>query len=243
MSPSLDDRIKSFLKNIVLESGEVGFNIRSTGPGPGKKKTQNRGSLKIKKLFVKHSKGFRTLRNLGATVSFNDHTVHLKTATGWYGDSPLELEGRFKNYSSDNPELVMTARSKGFLRQDFAGIPFLETLEYQGPAKVGLTFHRTGKNMKLEKVVDLTRASYRYQNFLIKPENVSNSIKVSATLDPAGKVDFEKVIFELEGSQVTGKGFLKSMDDPQFSIELGSDNFKTTSTTHELSYLIECQHG
>jgi len=35
------------------------------------------------------------------------------------------------------------------------------------------------------------------------------------------------VIFELEGSKVNGKGSLESMDDPQFSIELGSDNFKT----------------
>ena len=81
--------------------------------------------------------------------------------------------------------------------------------------------------MKLEKKVDLTRVSYRYENFMIKPENVSNSIAISATLDSEGKVDFKKVVFELEGSQVTGKGFLKSMDDPQFSIQLGSDHFKT----------------
>ena len=227
ISATSDDRIKSFLKHVVLETGEIGFNIKNTGPKPGKNQSKNKGFLEIRKLFVKPSKGFRPLRNLNATVSFDDHTVNLKAAKGWYGDSPLELQGRLKNYSASDPELVLAVQSVGFLRQDFAGIPFLETLEYQGPAKVDLKFHYTDRLMKLEKVVDLTQASYRYQNFLIKPENVSNFIKVSATLDSKGKVDVKKVIFELEESQVTGTGFLKSLDDPQFSIQLGSEHFKT----------------
>lgn len=220
-------RIKSFLKNVLLESGEVDFNFQNTGPGPGNKQSQNKGSLEIKKLYLKHSKGFRPLKNLNATVLFDDHNIDLETAGGWYGDSFLEFKGRFNNYSEVEPELILTVRSTDFLRQDFSGIPFLETLEYQGPAKVELKFHCTDQFSKLEKKVDLTRASYRYKNFLIKPENVSNSIKLSATLNSEGKIDFEQVIFELEGSQVNGKGFLKSMDDPQFSIQLGSDHFKT----------------
>ena len=227
ISATLDERIKPFLKHVLLESGEVHFNIQNTGPGPRKKKAQNRGSLEIKKLFVKHSKGYRPLKNLSATVLFDDHNIDLKKAKAWYGDSPLELNGQFKNYSGDNSDLVLTARSKDFLRQDFSGIPFLETLEYQGPAKVDLKFHSTDRFVKLEKKVDLTRVSYRYKNFLIKPENVSNSIEVAATLDSKGKVDFEKMIFELEGSQVEGKGFIKSLDDPEFSVQLGSEHFKT----------------
>ncbi len=227
ISTPFEGRIKSFLKHVLLESGEVDFNFQNTGPGPGNQQSQNRGSLEIKKLYLKHSKGFRPLKNLNATVLFDDHNIDLETTGGWYGDSPLELKGQFKNYSKDDPELVLTARSTDFLRQDFAGIPFLETLEYQGPAKVDLKFHCTDKFIKLKKKVDLTRVSYRYENFIIKPENVSNSIAISATLDSEGKVDFKKVVFELEGSQVTGKGFLKSMDDPQFSIQFGSDHFKT----------------
>jgi uncharacterized protein YhdP len=227
ISTPLEGRAKSFLKHLVVESGEIGFDLKNTGPGPGDKQSHNRGSLKVKKLFVKHSKGFRPLKNLEATVSFNDHNIELKKAIGWYGDSPLELKGRFKNYSKDNPELVLTAHSKDFYRKDFSGIPFLETLEYQGSAKVDLKLHHTDRFVRLEKKVDLTRVSYRYKNFLIKPENISNSIEVSATLDSKGKVDVEKVTFELEGSQVSGKGFLKSMEDPQFSIQLGSEHFKT----------------
>lgn len=227
ISTPLEGRAKIFLKHLVVESGEIGFDLKNTGPGPGDKQSHNRGSLKIKKLFVKHSKGFRPLKNMEATVSFNDHNIELKKANGWYGDSPLELKGRFKNYSKDNPELVLTAHSSDFYRNDFSGIPFLETLEYQGSAKVDLKLHHTDQFVKLEKKVDLTRVSYRYKNFLIKPENISNSIEVSATLDSKGKVDVEKVTFDLEGSQVSGKGFLKSMEDPQFSIQLGSEHFKT----------------
>jgi uncharacterized protein YhdP len=227
ISKPLEGQIKPFLQHVLLESGEIDFKFQNTGPGPGKKQSQNRGSLEIKKMFMKHSKGFRPLKNLNATVSFDDHTINLEKSRGWYGDSPLELKGRLKKYSEADPELVLTARSTGFLRQDFAGIPFLETLEYQGPATVNLKFDYTDQLMKLEKAVDLTRASYRYKNFLIKPENISNSIKVSATLDSKGKIDVKKVTFELEGSQVTGKGFLKSLEDPQFSIQLGSENFKT----------------
>jgi hypothetical protein len=227
ISTLFESRIQSFFKHVLLESGEIDFNFQNTGPGPGDKPSRNRGSLKIKKLYLKHSKGFRPLKNLNATVLFDDHNIDLKTAGGWYGDSPLELKGRFKNYSEANPELVLIARSTDFLRQDFAGIPFLETLEYQGPAKVDLKFHYIDQVMKLEKKVDLTRVSYRYKNFLIKPENVSNSIELSATLNSEGRVDFKKVIFELEGSRLNGKGFLKSMDDPQFSIQLGSGHFKT----------------
>jgi hypothetical protein len=227
ISTPFEGRIKSFLKQILFESGEIDFNFQTTGPGWGKIKSQNRGSLKIKKLYLKHSKGFRSLQNLNATVLFDDHNIDLETTGGWYGDSPIELKGRFKNYSEAMPELVLTARSTDFLRQDFSGIPFLETLEYQGPATVDLKFHSTDRFVKLEKEVDLTRTSYRYKNFLIKPENVSNFIGISATQDSEGKIDFKKVTFELEGSKVIGKGFLKSMDDPRFSIQLGSDHFKT----------------
>ena len=231
ISAALDKRIKPFLKHVVLESGEIHFDVQNTGPGPRRKKAQNQGSLEIKKLFVKHSRGYRPLKNLNATVLFDDHNINLKMAKGWYGDSPLELKGQFKNYSEDNPDLVLTAHSRDFVRQDFSGIPFLETLEYQGPAKVDLKFHSTDRFVKLDKKVDLTRVSYRYKNFLIKPENVSNSIEVSATLDSKGKVDFNKVIFELEGSQVNGKGFIKSLEDPQFFVQLGSKHFKTWPTS------------
>ena len=227
ISKELGGQITPFLQHVLIESGEVDFNYQNTGPGPGKKQPQNRGSLEIKKLFVQPYKGFRLLKNLNATISFDDHTINLKKSKGWYGDSPLELKGRFKKYSEAAPELILTARSTGFLRQDFAGIPFLETLEYQGPAKVDLKFHYTDQLMKLEKTVDLTQASYRYKNFLIKPENISNSIRLSATLNSKGNINVKKVIFELEGSQVAGKGFLKSLDDPQFSIQLGSKHFKT----------------
>ena len=227
VSTPLAGQVKPFFKHVLLESGEIKFKFQNTGPGPGKQQSQNQGSLEIKKLFVKHSKGFRPLKNLNATISFDDHTINLKKSQGWYGDSPLELKGQFKKYSSTDPELILTARSTGFLRQDFFGVPFLETLKYQGPAKVDLKFHYTDRLMQLEKTVDLTQTSYRYKNFLIKPENISNSIKVSASLDSKGKIDVKKVVFELEGSQVTGKGFLKSLDDPQFSIQLGSEHFKT----------------
>ncbi len=222
-----EGKIKSFLKNVLLQSGEIDFNYQNTGPGPGKKPSQSKGSLQIKKLYLKHSKKFRLLNDINATVSFDDHNIDLEQVEGWYGDSPLKLKGRFKNYSKSKPELVLTARSTGFLRQDFAGIPFLETLEYQGPAKVDLKLHWSDQFVKLKKKVDLTRVSYRYKNFLIKPENVSNSIEISAMLDSEGKVDFREVTFELEGSKVSGNGFLKSMDDPQFSIQFGSDHFKT----------------
>jgi hypothetical protein len=227
ISTSLEGQIKPFFKNVLFEGGEVKFDFQNTGPGPGKKQSHNRGSLEIKKLFMRHSKSYRPLKNLNATISFDDHTITLKKSKGWYGDSPLVLKGQFKKYSETDPELILAAHSTDFLRQDFSGIPFLETLEYQGPATVKLKFHYTNKLMKLEKAVDLTRTSYRYKNFLIKPENISNSIKVSASLDSKGKIDIKKVVFELEGTQVAGKGSLKSLEDPQFFIQLGSENFKT----------------
>ncbi|MCZ6514151.1 MAG: AsmA family protein [Nitrospinae bacterium] len=226
ISTPFEGRIKTFLNNVVFESGEIDFDLQNTGPEAGKKEPENQGSLKIRKLFLKHSKGFRPIRNLNATVSFDDRTINLETTGGWYGDSPLDLQGRFENYSQEDSELVLQASSSDFLKQDFAGIPFLETLEYRGPAKVDLKFHCTEKFIKLDKRVDLTRASYRYQDFLIKPENVSNSIEISASLDSGGRINFKKVIVELEGNKVSGDGFLKSMDDPEFSIRLESDHFK-----------------
>jgi len=227
LSTPLEGRVQSFIKPILFEGGEIGFKFQNTGVGPGNRQPQNRGSLEIKKLYLKHAGGFRPLKNLSATVLFDDHNIDLKKVEGWYGDSHFELKGRLKNYSESGPDLTLTTHFKEFLRQDFAGIPFLETLEYQGPAKVDLKFHYTDQIVKLKNKVDLTQASYRYKNFLVKPENVSNSIEISALLDSKGKIDFKKLTFELEGSKVNGKGFLESMDDPQFSIQLGSDNFKT----------------
>lgn len=221
-----EGEIPSLLKNILFESGEIDFNFKNIGIGPGRKQPQNQGTLEIKKLFLKHTEGFRPLKDLNVRVSFDDHDIKFETTGGWYGDSPLELKGRFKNYSEAGPELILEAHFAEFMNQDFAGIPFLETLEYRGPAKVDLKFHGTDRFVTLEKRVDLTRASYRYRGFLIKPENISNSIELSAVLSPNGRIDFSRMVFELEGSRVIGEGFLKSMDDPQFSIQLKSNQFK-----------------
>ena len=222
----LEDKIPSFLKNILIKSGTVDFNFKATGPGPGYPQPENSGSLEIKKLFLKHSDGLRPFKDLSAKVAFTDRTIDLETTGGWYGDSPLDIKGRFTRFSKTGPEMVLTIHSNDFLRQDFEGIPFLDTLDYQGPAKVNLKFHSTDQSMNLENRVDLTRASYRYQDFLIKPENISNAIEISAALKPNGRIDFNKVVFELEGSQVSGKGFVRSMDEPYFAIELKSDRFK-----------------
>ena len=90
ISDPVDDRIMSFLKHVVFERGEVDFDYQNTGSALKNGKSRNKGSLSLKKLFFKHSKGFRPLKNLKATVLFDDHNISLKAAKGWYGDSPLE---------------------------------------------------------------------------------------------------------------------------------------------------------
>ena len=203
ISTPFEGRVQSFIKPILFEGGKIDFTFQNTGVGTGNQQPKNRGSLKIKKLYLKHAGGFRPLKNLSATVLFDDHNIDFEKAEGWYGDSHLEFKGRFKNFSEAAPELTLTARFKEFLRQDFAGIPFLETLEYKGPANIDLKLHYTDRVVKLKNKVDLTQASYRYKDFLIKPENVSNAIEISALLDSKGKVEFKNVTFELEGTKAS----------------------------------------
>ncbi|MFQ5483142.1 MAG: AsmA-like C-terminal region-containing protein, partial [Nitrospinaceae bacterium] len=128
---------------------------------------------------------------------------------------------------SADPELVVRASSDRFKHTDFAGVPFLEKLVYQGPAKVEFIWQSNNENRKFENHVDLQRVAYSYGDYFSKPAGAANRIVVKGRVLPQGGLALDDVIFELEGNRVTGHAKVDNPEDPTFAAHLESKDFET----------------
>nr|NIQ01380.1 hypothetical protein [Nitrospinaceae bacterium] len=218
--------VQAAMKDITLAGAEINLSLQSQEPVlPGKDSTF-KGSLDIHNLFVRHAKGYPPLNNVQGTLAFDPKKIVLKTKSGWYGTSPFTLVARLRNYRQDDFNLILSMESAEFAHADFAGIPFLETLKYRGPAHLKIKFLCNRDTIKLKQHIDLKRASYQFGDFLIKPENVANFINISASRDDEGRLSFNHLEVGLADNRVTGQGYLRSLDDPEFALKMASDRFQ-----------------
>ena len=88
---------------------------------------------------------------------YDAEKIILETRQAWYGGSAVQLHGNFLNYKTPHPKLILKAVAPDFMQEDFAGVPFLDRFEYQGPARMEFTLNCTEEYFKFKNHLDLTR--------------------------------------------------------------------------------------
>ncbi len=226
-SGSLLGRFQSVLEEVSFSGGEVLLDFRGRGAEFSLEPSGPLGLVGLKKVTLQHKAGFRPLIDVSGFLYFDENKIRLETQEAWYGDSPVEIKGQYLFMDSKNPELVLRASSSEFKPTDFADIPFLETLKYDGLAKLEFIWQSNQQYKKFENHVDLTQVEYKYDDWLIKPKGVRNKLATIGRVLPNGGLNLNKLTFELEDNKVTGHARIEQPSNPQFSAHLEAKAFET----------------
>lgn len=242
LSGSSTSQFQSLTEQVFVLGGEMDVDYQSSSNPKANPRVVTRGVLNIKEMTLLHTGGYRPLQRLSADIVFDEDKIILETRQGWYGESAVQIHGNFLNYKTPHPKLILKVVARDFKQVDFEGVPFLDRFQYQGPAGVEFTVNWTEEYFKIKSHLDLTRASYEYEDFLVKPENVANSIEVFAEVTPEGW-RFKNLIFDLGGIRVAGNGTLAGFEDPEFTVQLSSKNLKAREAARYIKPLAGAEAG
>ncbi len=186
VSGSLLGDLKTVLRDVSFSGGEVLLDFRGEGPTFSLDPSGPVGLVELKKVTLQHKAGYRPLIDVTGLIFFDKNKIRVETREAWYGDSPVKIKGQYLFMDSKNPELLLRASSSEFKPSDFEDIPYRETLNYDGFAKMEFIWQSNKQYRKFENHVDLTGVDYRYGDWLIKPKGVANRIAAVGRILPEG---------------------------------------------------------
>lgn len=224
----LEGEFQPYLQQTLFLDGEIFAVFHSEGNPMVPESTKDWGNLEIKNLKLKSKKGFQAASNLTGALSYSGEGIKLKNIRGDYGKSPVKLEGEINN--GKNSRWSIRATSNGFYAEDLKNLPFLETLEFTGPAKVDFSLNGSSQLLRFENKIDLTSTSYRYKDTLAKNADALNKLQFKGRVTGGQAISIDQLVYELGENKISGKGNIKSLDNPVFTINLNAQNFQIAST-------------
>ncbi|GJL77044.1 MAG: hypothetical protein NPINA01_00330 [Nitrospinaceae bacterium] len=214
-------------ENAKYTSGSVQVDYRSLGNAMNLEEIEEWGEIQLKDLSLRYEKGFLPISNLSGKISFGDHPLHLVDVKGWYGNSPIYLEGDLTPYTPNGPEFALMGKSSKFLPTSLKDIPFLEKLKYTGYLETEFTIKGTLHDLEFDNTIDFSQASYQYKDLFIKPTSAFNKLQFKGHFDSKKGMIIKDLTYNLGVNKITGKANLDSFDTPEFEIHLNSKNFRT----------------
>ncbi|MFQ5451314.1 MAG: AsmA-like C-terminal domain-containing protein [Nitrospinaceae bacterium] len=185
------------------------------------------GEIRLKDFSLKYQDRFFPMTNLSGTIAFGRGTLRFIDVKGWYGKSPIQLEGDVIPYTKRGPQLALLLKFPNFQRSDLAGIPFFQDLNYTGAVEARLKLEGTLDDLKFDYAADMTRASYQYGDIFLKDKNYFNQVKINGHYSPKDGVILKNLVYELGQNKITGKARLESFETPRFAVTLYSRDFST----------------
>lgn len=185
------------------------------------------GEIELQDLSVQYEEEYWPLSNLSGVIEFGEGPLHLVEVKGWYGDSPIQLDGHLTPYAANGPEFDLVAKSPSFHPAGLKNVPFLKNLNYTGTIETEIKVQGSIQELEFDHLLDLSKASYQYKGLFIKPRNVFNKVKLKGNFDSKEGIVVKKIDYELEENKITGKANIRSLDNPEFFIQLNSSKFKT----------------
>jgi uncharacterized protein YhdP len=221
----LDEKHRAQFKQAEFIAGDIGMDIHIEGNPVDDEDEEERGTLELANVSVKMPNGLPPLLNLFATVGFSRDKIQFENVRAYYGDSPFQFHGQILRGPHSRTRFDMYATFRDFYAGDFRGIPALEGVKYAGPARLGLSLRGQPENFRFENVLDLTRASYKYKDLMVKNADVPNTITVQGNYQPGKPVTVEKAEIVLGESKIVGKGVFNTAD-MQYQVALAGEDFK-----------------
>ncbi|MCF8719653.1 YhdP family protein [Nitrospina gracilis] len=217
------------LKKMEVSDGTLRIKYREERFADPKKKTKMSGGVRFEDVSVSYRGRFRPLQKVTGSLTFDGEKISFETSDARYGDSGIRLQGTFFHPGQPKAELVLKATASDFQQQDFTGVPFLETLSYEGVAQVESVLHWSKRSVTLKNSIDLTGASYSYRDLLAKPGAVANTIETVMVFTEKEGIDFKTLAVALNGNRVSGTAHLLLEDPARFQFKLGAHRFQMAS--------------
>lgn len=208
-------------------SGRVQVSYKSLGNPLVPETEKDWGEIELQDLSVQYENEYWPLSNLSGVIEFGEGPLHLVEVKGWYGDSPVQLDGHLTPYAANGPEFDLVAKSPSFHPSGLKHIPFLKNLNYTGTVKTEIKVQGSIQELEFDHILDLSKASYQYKDLFIKPRNVFNQVVLKGNFDSEEGIVVRNIDYDLEENKITGKANIRSMDNPEFFIQLNSSQFKT----------------
>jgi len=208
-------------------NGWVQVTYHSLGNPMAPETEKDWGEIEFQDLSLQYEDDYWPVSNLSGVIEFGEGPLHLVEVKGWYGDSPVQLDGHLTPYAQNGPEFDLVAKSPNFHPSGLKNIPFMQNLKYTGKVETELKIQGSIHDLEFDHMLDLSQASYQYEDLFIKPRRAFNKVEFKGHFDSRDGIVIRNVVYNLGENRITGKANIRSLDKPEFFIQMNSSNFKT----------------
>ena len=231
------------LKQAEFGEGDVEVNYRNFIDFNHPEQEKDWGKIELKNVSVKHPSGFQPLLKLTGGISFGDGRIALTKVGGWYGNSPIQVDGQLVPKSGSLVDFDLSATSADWTQDDLKDIPYLQDLKFSGPLSSVITLTGDRNSFKFKSKLNLTRTSYKFQDEVYKKENIPNLMEMGGAYSPKEGIVVDHLKIVLDDSTVTGKAKIKSLVDPEYSIKLSTSGLRTNTMASVVAVLKNNRDG
>ncbi|MFV1951737.1 MAG: AsmA-like C-terminal domain-containing protein [Nitrospinota bacterium] len=211
--------IKPYLNDIQSITGKATLNISLSGKVHDLSSLIIEGDIILNRLDLDHKKLPLPISALAGNIHISREILRIIKMSGYWGNSPLTLQGEIRSYNSENPFLDIRLNSRlnpsGFAR--LIRIEEIKDIELDGVADIELLAKGYLNRLKLFTSLNLTEANYQYKGWIVKGSGLKNQMSFKGTLIDMKEMQIDKLTLILGDSAVFAKG-KAHLQKPQISI-------------------------
>jgi uncharacterized protein involved in outer membrane biogenesis len=226
LSEDSEDALVGLKENLDFTSGELIMKYRSQGDPTQPEMEKEWGEIELKNLAMKYSDRLQAMMDLNGNISYGDGKIRLENWNGRYGDSPFQLEGEIDRKNIKKLEYALRLNFPELVHTDFKDIPLFKEFKFSGSAHVSLNLNGNLDSFKFENQADLARVEYEIPGFMEKRANALNKFKAKGSVVKNKGITIDSWSYELGGNKVSGTASILSLDKPDFTISMASNNFQ-----------------
>jgi len=220
-----------------FEEGDIEVHYKSLMDFKKPKEKKDWGKIEINNLSLRHPSGFQPLLKLVGEISWGDGAINLNKITGWYGSSPIRVDGKLTPRSKSLVGFDINADLNDWTRASFKDIPHLQNLDFMGLISAEVNLSGDRHSLRFKKKLDLTKSSYKFNDDIYKKENIRNEIDIEGTFSKNEGIVVDQLKFVIDDNGMTGKARIKSFVDPEYSIRINAAGLRTVAMASMLDVL------
>lgn len=221
-----EDALVGLKKGLDFTSGGLIMKYRSQG-NPSQPETEKEwGKIELKNLSMKYPDRLKEMMGLNGNISYGDGRIRLENLNGRYGNSPIHLEGEIDRKNIKKLKYSLRLNLSELVDTDLKDIPLFKGFKFAGPAHISLSLNGDQDSFKFEQQADLARVGYKIPGLMEKGPNALNTLKTKGSVLKNGGITIDSWSYELGGNKISGTARIPDLDNPEFEINLASDNFQ-----------------
>ena len=122
----------------------------------------------MKNISIKHPSSFQPMVELTGGISFGDGRIDIHKMEGWYGGSPISLNGKLIPKSGSLVDFDVHANLTDWTKENLKGIPYFENLKFAGSLNSEINISGNFHSFKFKNKLELTKTGYEFKEVFSK---------------------------------------------------------------------------